>query len=278
MIFHVTVMESAFKMDEFSVDAVVFAREKISECDVTLERRVVSSLTHIEQTMDWYDHVAAAFLLIEDPKKALETIQAVVDSHKSETKHWQKSVLTPLFKNKEKIMWMKLIDVLFTLKHKKLLKFLEVDVHSSFKAENINQFRLKLFHIIDDLCGDKAQELVAKMNSKIKEPILDKSWSVEMHILKWIETGEISEQDDSKLLMEINSSPIPIPMKKLQRSSSELPNKVPSSTKPTLMSCKKCIIKNGLCIIINQMHFRIDPSLEPGLLKVKSYVEIKVIL
>ena len=256
-------------MDDYSADAVVL--RQILNDNVTPERRVVDSLEKIEEAMDWYDHVATAFLLIENPKEAREKIQLLLESYKCGTKDWHKLVLTPLFASETKI-WVKLIEALLVLKQKKMLNFLELDMHINCKTENLNQFRLKLFRIIDNLCQDKAEELVAQVNAKLKEPNFNSSWSVEMHFLKWIETGEITEQDYTKLCPEIGSGeksllsldPIPAVLNDYEKSSSSTSSRKPSNT----ISPFKYHIKNGLCVIINQMFFRIDQTMEPRLLKV----------
>ena len=99
----------------------------------TPQERVTKSLPLVENTLEWYDHMACAFLLYEDPSEALEKISLLRSNYSDKLEGWRQIVLTPLFQSKnteESTLNMseKLAEVLHVLKYHRLLNLLEIAV------------------------------------------------------------------------------------------------------------------------------------------------------
>lgn len=215
--------------------------------------KIADSLSLIENTLEWYDHISCAFLLYDDPHEALEKISTLRESYNNKTQ-WRQIVLTPLFQSENlksshsSNLSEKLGEVLFLVKHYGLLNMLEIAVNS---AANIDPLRLKLFEMIDQMGEEQATLWAEQMSSEKGFPKNDSSWCLEMHCLRWIEEGKLSkEQDLSSVLISVadpNTPEIPRPP---VESNFQLPN---TSADPSTFK-----ISRGLCVIFNQMRFYVN--------------------
>lgn len=246
--------------DDYECDAAIL---KSLEDPYTPEKRITDSVALIEETLEWFDHVALAFLVYDDPTIAWQKIQAVMENYKLGQSGWRHIVLGQLFKCEEEHddsqgLWKKLISALLLLKHHRLLEQMEITVHSVCLGD---PFRQKLFEILDNLSSEEAQLLIDQMNSKNSLKNTDPSWSVEMHFLKWIIDKEISATDMSKLVGVASKNGISV-----EQNVSSRTWKPSSPTTETSLSRFK--ISRGLCVIINQMSFYVNYGLAPEFRKV----------
>lgn len=236
--------------DFFEADATLLQEEL-----QTPQERIADSLYLIESTLDWYDHIACAFLLYEDPHEALEKISSLQSSYSEKLDGWRQIVLTPLFQSRSDDgilhkMSEKLAEVLHVLKHYKLLNLLEIAVSS---PNHVDPQRLKLFKIIDNMKEEEAKLWIDQLISQEGFSKTDPTWCLEMTCLKWIEEGKIS----TMLLMNLPAVKPPVTPERLNVSL--LPNNEPR--KSDAISCSKFDITHGLCIIINQMRFYVNQDL-----------------
>lgn len=226
------------------------------------EKQVVDYLTTIEDTMEGFDHIAMAFLLYDDVRLAQQKITTVLEDWKQNGKGWRRIVLRDFFEssklgNNQRDMWKKVVEALYVLQQKKLLDLLGLDVHS---VCHIHPLRRKLFDFLDALSEEEAASVIANVNATLPVKKSDPSWCIEMHILSWLEEGVISEQDLTKLYE--NGSPLLKSLAPYNESNARLPSPTsPSRVLPAAPSSCKFQITRGLCIIINQMKFYVDPSL-----------------
>lgn len=223
--------------------------------------KIADSLSLIENTLEWYDHISCAFLLYDDPHEALEKISTLRESYNNKTQ-WRQIVLTPLFQSENlksshsSNLSEKLGEVLFLVKHYGLLNMLEIAVNST---ANIDPLRLKLFEMIDQMGEEQATLWAEQMSSEKGFPKNDSSWCLEMHCLRWIEEGKLfKEQDLSSVLIQPppenvadpKTPEIPPPLKSVVKSNFQLPD---TSADPS-----KFQILRGLCVIFNQMRFYVN--------------------
>ena len=163
--------------------------------------KIADSLSLIENTLEWYDHISCAFLLYDDPHEALEKISTLRESYNNKTQ-WRQIVLTPLFQpenlksSHSSNLSEKLGEVLFLVKHYGLLNMLEMAVNST---ANIDPLRLKLFEMIDQMGEEQATLWAEQMSSEKGFPRNDSSWCLEMHCLRWIEEGKLSKEQEGPL-------------------------------------------------------------------------------
>lgn len=230
------------------------------------QTRITDSLSLIENTLEWYDHISCAFLLYEDPGEALEKISTLRESYNNKSE-WRHVILTPLFQsNKEdglnSNMSEKLTEVLLVVKHYGLLSMLEIAVNSNV---HIDQLRLKLFNFIDAMNEEQAVEWANQMTSERGFPKNDPSWCLEMHCLKWIAENKISNHDDLSTLLIKSSTETALPDKPEIVLPLPLVTAVEGRFTPraeiTPEGPSKFQISKGLCIIINQMRFYVDQNL-----------------
>ena len=245
----------------FEADASLFTVEE-QLASINLKHKVFQSIPIIEQVMDWYDHVACTFLLYDNPVLAQQKIQSIVTNFKESNDSWRSLALSQFTMdtdcdNNNSVT--KLLQVLHILQQHKLLNILQVTVKTPILK--IDPFRLKLFRIVDTLSEDDANQLIKCMNSKIRGPNRN-NLCLEDHFLEWIKNGHISEKDCSKLddsLAHVrnlfdkpcSTKPRPTP----QNDNSTIPDEL------TKDGPLKFEVSHGLCIIINQENFYIDPSL-----------------
>ena len=224
----------------------------------TPQERVTKSLPLVENTLEWYDHMACAFLLYEDPSEAREKISLLRSNYSNKLEGWRQIVLTPLFQSKnteESTLNMseKLAEVLHVLKYHRLLNLLEIAVAAPI---HIDPLRLKLFKIIDNMSEQQAIQWADQLTSQEGFSRTDPTWCLEMNCLKWIEEGHIS--------FLLKNPPItpPVSPEKLFLQL-PIPNEANTTTltpsvNSEVMCCPKFEITNGLCIIINQMRFFVN--------------------
>ena len=248
------------------------------ECDLVNKkttrqcRPLENVLPEMESTMDWYDHVAFAFLAYPSPGMALQKMKAVITNHQ-QGKPWQDLVISPFFKEQLKenceTTPQLFIEILQVLQQNKLLNYLDVFERKD-SAYFIDQFRLELFKLIDQLNAEQVKKFIEEMNAQIGKEQDHIYPCLEMHILEWIDHKMISSDNRSKLnrCLEVvglkcpNSAPISGGLDVYQT-----PN--PASMQSVgIQGLKTFAINKGLCVIINQMNFYIDYNLSPEILKV----------
>lgn len=253
-----------------------------------LEQKLFQSIPIIEETMDWYDHVACIFLLNDNPSVALQQAQFIVSTFEDKSNNsWRRLVSSQFinFTNQDKdISAIRFTEVLHILQHHKLLNILGVAIKTIVAVDS---FRLKLFYIIDALSKTCAAELIRCMNSDNVKPN-SMHLCLEMHFLEWIKNGDISPKDCSKLDRSLAyvRNVFEVSLSKTVNCNSETVDSVNGDTSITcdtnisastassnLMNLieegpSKIKISHGLCIIINQENFYFDYSLPSEILKV----------
>lgn len=224
--------------------------------------KITDSLSLIENTLEWYDHISCAFLLYDDPREALEKISTLRESYNNKTQ-WRQIVLTPLFQSENSKnsynsnLSDKLCEVILLVKHYGLLNMLEIAVNST---TNIDPLRLKLFQMIDKMDEEQATLWAEQMSSEKGFPKNDSSWCLEMHCLRWIEEGKLSkEQDLSAILIQPPPEKVADPI--TPEITPPLNFQIPVNPKDTPADAGKFQISRGLCVIFNQMRFYIDQDL-----------------
>ena len=167
-------------------------------------RKLVQMLPEIENTMDWYDHVAFIFLAYSEPLLALQKIQAIVRNHQQGLP-WRNMAVSPFvngFTNSsEKALEeadQLVIEIFCVLQQFKLLNCLGVEA-KPVCSTCINPLRLKLFCLIEDFSKDQTERFVRAMNLRLGKNYTQMQPCVEMHLLEWIIDKHITGEDDSKL-------------------------------------------------------------------------------
>ena len=232
------------------------------ECDLVNKkttrqcRPLENVLPEMESTMDWYDHVAFAFLAYPSPGMALQKMKAVITNHQ-QGKPWQDLVISPFFKEQLKenceTTPQLFIEILQVLQQNKLLNYLDVFERKD-SAYFIDQFRLELFKLIDQLNAEQVKKFIEEMNAQIGKEQDHIYPCLEMHILEWIDHKMISSDNRSKLNRCLEVVGLKCPS--LAPTSGGLdvyqtPN--PASMQP--LGIQTFAINKGLCVIINQMKF-----------------------
>lgn len=225
-------------MYDFELDALPLEESLLEESMQDVEACVRRSLDIIENTLDWYDHVACAFLLYNDPNEALDKITILLECYNNKSDSWHQMVLTPLFettsKPPDRDMGKKLAESLHVIKHYRLLNELRIQVNSE---SHLDPLRLEIFKIIDSMNKDQMTQWITENINSFGCPTNDASWYPEMYCLKWIAEGK---------------------MRKKKVSSVTQP-KIKDDVRPVNKDMRVDIVR-GLCIIINQMRFDLVPE------------------
>lgn len=210
----------------------------------------------IENSLEWYDHIACAFLLYDNPNEAFQKILSLRTNYLSKnSSNWRQIVFRTLLKsgqNDESDISRKLEDALFVIKNYRLISLLEIPVKHTC---SIDPERLKLFYKIDSMSENEAKLWIEKVTSQIGGPEADPSWCVEMHCLKWIEAGFKIPDEALSLQFSSTITPVNIPSEDLQYPSTVPPVKKRIESSSDNEKDMEIEITNGLCIIINQMDF-----------------------
>lgn len=166
----------------------------------------------VEDTMDWYDHIAFSFLLVKrgDELSALNWIQQLVKLREEENLDWKRVAVRCAIQSAGMDSFA-VTEALFMLKQWKLLGLIGYpiqSVHSSCKSAvelitptgHLCHFRVGLFAILDQLDYANARNLIVSMNGKTGDYLVDDSHQiVEVAALEWILRGTISALDCTKL-------------------------------------------------------------------------------
>lgn len=273
----VGVMEISINVDDFEVDARILASSET----------INSMASIIEETMDWYDHAAFAFLVYREPLLAIQKISALV-SNKTNGKDWRNLVITPFLNqnvSSDRCVNQDCIgaatEALILLKQFKVLSQLNINC-TNYPMVNLDSFRRTLFYVIDDLDLETGKRLIQLMNTGTVRKIEPQA-CLELDFLIWLQDGEISPYDCVKLRGKLKELEIGhlaallenaqqfIPGPPLLHSVSEGSDISISSLPPSSMSIEKPSkfnVLSGLCIIINQTNFFYDATLPCEMLEV----------
>lgn len=239
------------------------------EDSTTIEEKITQSLKYIENTLQWYDHMACAFLLYDSPNEAYQKIRLLHKNYFEKKTGWDQVVLRPLLENSKNNhnVCRKLIEALYLLKYYSLLDLLDISVNST---ESIDPLRLLYFYKIDSMSPKDAKLWAQKISLKVglgsdhphetENP--NSIWGIELQCLKWIENGAKIPKDffvivpscDEKFQNSV------LPRNNLAQS---LPQLESTGVSHKNSSSDKYEINHGLCVIINQMGFYVNKSSPP---------------
>ena len=159
----------------------------------------VSFIRNLEDSMDWYDHIAFSFLLFKhgDELLALEKIQRLIQLHERGCPEW-KRVAIQLAIQSAGMDPSAVIEALFQLKQWKLLWLIgysNLTPINYIPRGHLFPFRLGLFRILDELNRYDAHLLSSFIN---RMGATNEFQVIEVVVLKWIVNGIISINDCSK--------------------------------------------------------------------------------
>jgi hypothetical protein len=164
----------------------------------------VSFIRSVEDSMDWYDHIAFSFLLFKhgDELVALEQMQRLIQLHERGCPEW-KRVAIHLAIQSAGMDPNAVIEALFQLKQWKLLWLIGYSVSTPIKyipRGHLFPFRVGLFCILDQLDRYDANLLNRFINSF--DPT-NEFQVIEVVVLQWIVNGIITTNDCSKLTIAL---------------------------------------------------------------------------
>lgn len=164
----------------------------------------VSFIRSIEDSMDWYDHIAFSFLLFKqgDELVALEQMQRLIKLHERGCPEWKRVAIHLAIQSAE-MNPSAVIEALFQLKQWKLLRLIGYSVSTPIEyipRGHLFPFRVGIFRILDQLDRYDAHLLKSFINSM---DATNEFQVIEVVVLQWIVSGIISTNDCSKLTIAL---------------------------------------------------------------------------
>jgi hypothetical protein len=166
-------------------------------------------LVLIENTLDWYDHMAFHFLLCEDASSALFDIEKLINTQQTPNQkndQWRRLLISQWFRSHDPLLSPDrdiLIAALFMLRQWKVLKMMAADV-STVSFQCLDPLRLMLFRIVDDLDTGEVDHLVQFMELATKKQVQNRLVA-EAAFLFWITEHHITVRDQTVLIQALQS-------------------------------------------------------------------------
>ena len=165
-------------------------------------------LVFIENTLDWYDHVAFHFLLCEDSSSALFDIEKLINTRQIANRkdQWRRLLISQWFRSHDPLLSPDrdvLIATLFMLRQWKVLKMMSADV-STVSFRYFDPLRLILFRIVDDLDTSAVDRLLQFMELATKKQV-ENRLVAEAAFLFWITEHHITVRDHAVLSQALQS-------------------------------------------------------------------------
>lgn len=208
----------------------------------------------IEDTMDWYDHIAFSFLLVKrgDESTALDWIQQLVKLRGEENPNWKRVAVRLAIKSAEMDSYA-VTEALFQLKQWKLLGLIGYPDASTVKiyTGHLCPFRVGLFNILDQLDYNNAHSLVLSLSGENNNHQI-----IEVAVLEWILRGIISSNDCTKLTLALAQ----LSRNDLAALSSRLQNRPETLNELKDQTILESVSTTGYCLIICQKNIYIEPD------------------